>query len=424
MTSEVAVMNTQAIALAADSAVTFGEMGHYKIKYSANKIFRLSKLQPVGIMAYGSASFMGLPWETIIKLFRKKIKDNKFDTLEDYANEFLNFLEDRNIFTESLQKKELYHFSIIIFVGIMKEIKTEVENIIKRTGSVTEYKIKQISDVIISKHYMKFDKSNPLKDRNKSDMFKIIRNYQQEIDKAIKDIFQKLPMFKKSIKKLHRLIGMFCIKEIFLTAYHSGIVIAGFGEEDLFPKICDYWLDVLINNKLKKKIRKRIAITYDNRASINYFAQGEMIHSFMEGIDPSLLQVNNKFLEEIFSSYPKIIVERIKGLNKRQQGQLKKKLEDESRKLYENYVNKMNIYRRINHVNPIIDVVKILPKDELALMAETLVNLQSFKRRVSREFETVGGPIDVAVISKGDGFTWIKRKQYFKPELNKHLYPQ
>ena len=32
--------------------------------------------------------------------------------------------------------------------------------------------------------------------------------------------------------------------------------------------------------------------------------------------------------------------------------------------------------------------------------------------------ETVGGEVDVAVISKGDGFIWIKRKHYFKPELN------
>jgi hypothetical protein len=36
--------------------------------------------------------------------------------------------------------------------------------------------------------------------------------------------------------------------------------------------------------------------------------------------------------------------------------------------------------------------------------------------------ETVGGPIDVAVISKGDGFVWIKRKHYFVPELNHHFF--
>ena len=67
-------------------------------------------------------------------------------------------------------------------------------------------------------------------------------------------------------------------------------------------------------------------------------------------------------------------------------------------------------------------VVHMLPKDELAAMAESLINLTSFKRRVSMEEETVGGPIDVAVISKGDGFIWIKRKHYFDRELNQQFF--
>ena len=64
----------------------------------------------------------------------------------------------------------------------------------------------------------------------------------------------------------------------------------------------------------------------------------------------------------------------------------------------------------------------MLPKDELAAMAESLINLTSFKRKVSMEEETVGGPIDVAVISKGDGFIWIKRKHYFDRELNQQFF--
>ena len=68
-----------------------------------------------------------------------------------------------------------------------------------------------------------------------------------------------------------------------------------------------------------------------------------------------------------------------------------------------------------------MSTVAILPKDELAAMAEALVNLTSFKRRFSPDAETVGGPIDVAILSKGDGFIWVKRKHYFKPELNPHF---
>lgn len=55
-------------------------------------------------------------------------------------------------------------------------------------------------------------------------------------------------------------------------------------------------------------------------------------------------------------------------------------------------------------------------------MAEALVSLTAFKRRVSMDTETVGGPIDVAVISKGDGFVWIKRKHYFGADLNPQFF--
>ena len=74
------------------------------------------------------------------------------------------------------------------------------------------------------------------------------------------------------------------------------------------------------------------------------------------------------------------------------------------------------------HSGPIMSIVSMLPKEELAEMAEALVNLTSLKRRVTPEDETVGGPVDVAVVSKGDGLIWIKRKHYFAPELNHRFF--
>jgi len=44
--------------------------------------------------------------------------------------------------------------------------------------------------------------------------------------------------------------------------------------------------------------------------------------------------------------------------------------------------------------------------------------MTAFKRYFSKDAETVGGPTDVAVITKGDGFVWIKRKHYFDIKLN------
>jgi len=47
-------------------------------------------------------------------------------------------------------------------------------------------------------------------------------------------------------------------------------------------------------------------------------------------------------------------------------------------------------------------------------MAEALVNITALRQHVSTAQETVGGPTDVALITKTDGFVWIKKKQIFE----------
>jgi len=65
-------------------------------------------------------------------------------------------------------------------------------------------------------------------------------------------------------------------------------------------------------------------------------------------------------------------------------------------------VKRLRAFRKEKHLDPILQSIEFLPKNELAHVAASLVNLSSFQKRMSiGEDETVGGPIDVAVISKG-----------------------
>ena len=72
MTTEIAIMNRSALVLAADSAATIiftdPQSNGHRMYNSANKLFALSKYHPVGIMSYGNASLMEIPWEMIIKV--------------------------------------------------------------------------------------------------------------------------------------------------------------------------------------------------------------------------------------------------------------------------------------------------------------------------------------------------------------------
>ncbi|MBZ5496537.1 MAG: hypothetical protein LAP85_09040, partial [Acidobacteriia bacterium] len=73
MTAEIAIINKLAIALAADSAVTIETHRGNKIFNTVNKLFTLSKHQPVAVMVYGGAQILDVPWEIIIKLYRRRL---------------------------------------------------------------------------------------------------------------------------------------------------------------------------------------------------------------------------------------------------------------------------------------------------------------------------------------------------------------
>ena len=51
-------------------------------------------------------------------------------------------------------------------------------------------------------------------------------------------------------------------------------------------------------------------------------------------------------------------------------------------------------------------------------LAESLLVLEALRERVTSPSESVGGPIDVAAITKAEGLIWLKRKHFFEPELN------
>ena len=94
--------------MAADSAVTVTNGGKTKIYNTATKIFRLSLENPVGVMIFSSSDFMGTPWDVIFKLFRDTRGKQSFNTLEEYAKNFVDFLKAENYFSSVKSQKDYF----------------------------------------------------------------------------------------------------------------------------------------------------------------------------------------------------------------------------------------------------------------------------------------------------------------------------
>lgn len=424
MTVEIAVMNKEAIALAADSAVTMtGESGQ-KIFTSANKLFTLSKYHPIGVMVYGSAIFMGVPWEVIIKVYRKKLGQKRFDTLGECAKGFVAFLDNGNpLFPESVQNEYL-GVSIYAYFRLIKDtITRKVHASIDEKGKITSTSIKEIVTTIIDEHYQKWEKTPNIPSIPKRHNSRIADKHKRLIRKAIREVFEKLPITRALSDQLERIAASLFSKfpEGIRAGSTSGVVIAGFGDKDTFPSLESFLIEGIVLNKLKYKGSTSSRIDFTTSASIVPFAQSEMIATFMEGVDPSYRVVQESYLSRIFNDYADVVINSLKRYRNDEKGELRGKLARISKRILEDLRKKLDEYRKEKYISPVTSVVSMLPKDELAAMAESLVNLTSFKRKVTMESETVGGPIDVALISKGDGFIWIKRKHYFKAELNPHF---
>ncbi|MCH8822237.1 MAG: hypothetical protein IH984_01900 [Planctomycetes bacterium] len=430
MTAEVAILNRQAVAMAADSAVTisFESEGRKreKIFTSANKVFALSKHHPVGIMVYGTASFMEMPWETVIKDYRATLGQKSFDALPDYAEGFLEYLRSTKMLAS---KKEEDSHAINYIKSYYDLVAKEIEEVAKqfrnhKKASLTKTEIAKLVDGVIDQHYKLWKSAQDVIGIEKNAAQKLKQRIKSIISKCQTEVFEKIPLTPKAKQQLNRLGAWILLRSVQQMSHskNSGVVLCGFGKKDMYPRLRAFDVNGRVAGVLHASLNTKCDIGKDTEAAIVPFAQQEVVRNFLEGVDPSYQMAIESDFATILSELPLFILNEVNGLSVKERKRVEQIAQKRMQAQFKKYVKNLQQYRRRHHTDPIINMVLAQPKDELADMAEAFVNLTSLRRRVSLDSETVAGPIDVAVISKGDGLIWIKRKHYFKPELNQHFF--
>lgn len=416
MTAEIAIMNKRAIALAADSAVTIGDRS--KFYNTANKLFMLSKYEPLGIMIYNNAEFMGIPWDIIIKNYRTQLAEKKKDYLIEYGDDFINKMKDNPYRFEKYEKK--YYLQMIL--PLIKEINSKIEKMYfekveKLERQLERDELLKISNKIIDSYFSKIKKAKKLENVPEGLCEKIEKSYKDLCRKYIYEYIGKEAIDEEHVEKLILMCNMIFEKDIFLSNY-TGVVIAGFGEKDTFPVLVCYKVSGYIKGFLKYKVDIYEKVSLELDQCIIPFAQVDIVNTFLRGISLDYIKIIEK-------SFNYNILKVIDGLDeskltKEEKENIKKEIDCKWEKVIESIIK----YSQEEYLAPVLRAIRYLPIEELSSMAESLVNLTSFKRQVALDEKslTVGGPVDVAVISKSDGFIWIKRKHYFKPEYNHHFF--
>lgn len=423
MTAEIAVMNKLAVALAADSAVTTGEGSNQKTYNSVNKLFALSRSRPVGVMIYGNAELLGIPWETVIKAFRDRHGEDRLSHLRDYLDRLLDFIAtDPDLVPRNIQSQYVGEVLSFVFLSLRSGAEKGIEEALAKKGSLSPAEIGAIVSGEIVEFHARLFKQPFAPGFSDNDRTSFASEYGTEILDAKKH-FGELPLPSPTLIQLDEIaFGLFAREK--LLPHKSGVVIAGYGEDEYYPALAAFEIDGLVLGRPRVARVTNAEIGVHNSAVIKPFAQMEMARTFLDGINPKFHSVLKSYLVELLANqYP----EAIERMFKEKKGtalsaELRDGLSGAGGQLVEKLFDELDSLSKDQHWQPIVSAIAVLPKDELASVAEALVSLTSFKQRVTLDTETVGGPIDVAVISKGDGFIWIKRKHYFRPELNTQYF--
>ena len=416
MTSEVALLNKSCIALAADSAstVTFWENSQPKVRYfkGANKIFNLSSAHPVGLMTYASADLQGVPWEIIVKAYRQHLKQKAHDALLGYAEDFFDFIATNgHLFPAATEEQQ--------FKRLADQTATKIVHLIRRDQAlktaVDDSERRKLFETVLAKRAAQIGDASfvPGADQNdaNSATARFARNIQRmlEIDAWYDDV----PRHSMSELAKAAILGVY--KKDFTGLQETGLAFSGFGDKEYLPRMAVYRCSGFVLGKFLYLKEKEIRIDHENVSDLVPLAISEMIGTFVWGIGEQGLGL----IADSFRKQADALIRDIRAA-----GHLPTALDVapfiEAASI--DQLDELLDHLEESHRTPLKRVISNLPFSEMAELAESLVFMESMKERVTTFTESVGGPIDVALISKSDGFIWIKRKHYFDPKLNPRFF--
>lgn len=428
MTTEIAVINRLGVALAADSAVTIpGYNGADKVFDTGDKLFELSERYPIALMVNGSMDFLGVPWEVIVKEFRCKLPAGaaKF-SVKTWTDRFLAFLAkhptvkpaDVRRWLDALIREELDDLNETVR-DLLKEAAIEDGN--QNLQQVVQRLYTEVMQERIEALVKQATPLDSLKGKTEDDILPTVRSLVGELEPdvmpfagtdGLREFFVRL-IAQRLLKDLDR-----------LTA--TGLIVCGFGATargiDLFPSLYAVEIDGFIDGQLRYRESHNVTIARggDTGDAIS-FAQTDVIERLLRGTDSRFVEGARDFIKENVSGILSDIFDRMKFRIVKSDG-TEIPLADMGSSLGELIAQRFESKFVVNLTDEFgrkfKETIALMPKQDLIELAEALVSITAIERKASDDAGTVGGPIDVALITRSEGFVWVKRKHHFSADLN------
>lgn len=444
MTAVVGILNRRGAAIAADSAVTRhrGFKGE-KITKNGNKMLRLSNVVPISIMLTGNGDFLHVQWDIVIRRYRQERGNIEHATVKDCAQDFFDYIASKDIFFDLAIVKQF-------ILSVISRTYEDVVQAMPRNLDIRDEhgKLKKAKSFATSfenqcRKYQKVFLKNGICSQFENYTFDDFKKFLSTTDMveqfAMKYGYDEEDCFVFSkgmpLNLLHGVMEEF-LRTVYirLIERHSRggrlaeLVFTGFGPEEKYPSLLSAITYEGFDNHVNYYFRKEVHIDDKHPVAICPFAQDDITNSILQGI-------HEKYELNLFMSFPILIADdNVAECTP----DLDSQPED-----YEDSIEEIDVGMDDQNFMPEWELMEVQDEDlkkqvnsalqvhkkqnqrqwekalesynleAMAALAESLIDLTGFQRILNFDPEGVGGPVDVAVISRNDGFTWLSRKSWY-----------
>jgi hypothetical protein len=415
LTSEVVAINPDAVVLAADSALTLAAPnGSTKVYPGFTKIYQTSQTPPLACMIYGMPRLAGLPWDTLLQMYQGTQPD--MSTVVDYANGFDRWLDTPGVLPQAGREKAW----MLVLQGVVERCLTDA---IVDTQTTLSFNARVRASAFALRK--RIQAAPLLRDVPAFDLAAQVERNKAEYDRILGRLLWGREAIEERTRHLLHEVLAECTYHDLPATNASGVVFAGVGLEEAVPSYA------VINYTFERGTTRRSTVDRraagDGKAPLEPFGQSDEVKSFLDGVHPrmreTMEQVWHEFTTELAQLAPGVAqgcIRELMGaapfeLTAEQNEELSSRFREAMLSLWHVYESAL-LTRAVpasldQFREPVAQTVPTVPRQTLVQVAEDLVRLTITRQRVSADdAETVGGDIDVAVISRSEGFVWARRR--------------
>lgn len=401
MTAQVVILNKLAVTAASDSSVTLTTPdGRQRPFPSAEKIYPLPPPHAVAVLHSGNTQLLDVPYVVLVGEWFRTLPATRMGRVQDYSDLFTSWISDQHkLFTQKSQDDHLAWMLRDYFLAIKTDLSERWKQEDVADKDSASLSAEGTIQEVLSERLRRLRQQPSIPGWESFDKGAYIASRMSVLDKARDWVFDGTPRTPAGDAMLTEVAAeLLRVQEPWNT--DAELVFAGFGEDELFPAQQSITFQGILDNRLRTVADDYVSVGSDG-PFISPFAQTEAVDTFLRAYHRSYLGVAHRSLDSALNDLR----------SRMNPGEISDAdLDEVTAAGHRSIDDDWERVCREEFVGPMIDTVGGLPPAEIARLAEALVGLQVLRQLTQAETETVGGPIDVALITREQGFRWLRHK--------------